>query len=122
MEWKRQQGGQWVAIEDLSRESLLKYAEKYGIKGRRTLSILGKSQQLVNAINSPVGLEFLRVLTARTESNRVQYDNLDIDSSNLKFAEARAKYKESESILFALLDVLENHDALLGQVKEELKK
>lgn len=111
-----------MAIEDLSRESLLKYAEKYGIKGRRILSILGKSQQLVNAINSPVGLEFLRVLTARTESNRVQYDNLDIDSSNLKFAEARAKYKESESILFALLDVLENHDALLGQVKEELKK
>lgn len=108
-------------VENLSHEALIKYAEKYGIKGRRTLSILGKSQQLVNAINSPVGLEFIRVLIGRAEQNRIAYDNLDIDSSNLKFAESRARHKESEAILFSFLDVLDNHEQLLNQVKEELK-
>ncbi len=111
-----------MGSEELTREDLLKYAEKYSIKGRRVLSILGKSHQLLNALKHPVGIEFLRILTARMESNRVQYDNMDIDASDLKFAEARAKYKESEAILFAFFDAMENHDALLEQIKEELKK
>lgn len=107
--------------EPLTRESLLKYAERYGIKGRRTLSILGKSQQITNALNSPVGIEFLRVLVARMEANRIYYDSLEIDNTKAKFIEARAKYKESETILFNFLDVLENHDILMKQVKEALK-
>lgn len=108
-------------MSELTHEALLKYAEKYGIKGRRVLSILGKSQQLVNAMNNPIGQEFLRVLTRRAEDNRILYDNLDIDSSNAKFIESRAKYKESEAMLFAFLEIFENHNTLLNQVKEDLK-
>ena len=110
-----------MAETPFTSEQLLKYAERYGVRARRTLSILGKNQQLVNALNSPVGIEFLRVLIARMENNRINYDTLDIDSSNAKFIEARAKYKESESILFSFLDIFENQNVLTKQVKEDLK-
>ena len=107
---------------ELTADLLLKYAEKYGIKGRRVLSILGKNQQFINAINSPIGVEFIRWLTVRMENNRIIFDKMDIDSSSAKFIETRARYNESEEILYGLLGVFENHEKLLNQVKEDLVK
>ena len=60
-------------MNELNSETLMKYAEKYGIKGRRTLSILGKNQQLINAMNSQIGLEFLRWLVSRKQ--KLKYRN-----------------------------------------------
>jgi len=105
---------------ELTADLLLKYAEKYGVKGRRVLSVLGKNQQFINAMTSPVGVEFVRWLTIRMENNRIVFDKMDIDSSSAKFIEARAKYNESEEILYGLLGVFENHEKLLNQVKQEL--
>ena len=42
----------------------------------------------------------VKFLFTRCESNRIKYDELDIDSSDAKFIEARAKYKETEKICF----------------------
>lgn len=109
-------------MNEINSETLMKYAEKYGIKGRRTLSILGKNQQLINAMSSQIGIEFLRWLISRVESNRIKYDKMDIDSSNAKFIEARARYNEAEELLFGFLDVLDTHESLLNQIKEGMKK
>lgn len=109
-------------MNDMTREQLEQYAKRYGIKGERTLSILGKNQQFVNAINSPAGIEFMRYLIPRIESLRINFDTMDIDSSNAKFIEARAKYNEAQDILFALLNILDNQERLLSVVREDINK
>ena len=104
---------------EVTSKTLEDYALRHGIKGRRILSILGKNQQFLNAMSSPVGQEFLKRLIARSERNRILYDNMDIDSSGLKFAEIRARYNESFDILQEFLVVCENQEELLKQLKEE---
>lgn len=105
----------------LTSEMLERYADKNGIRGRRVLSVLGKNQQLLNAMQSQVGIEFLRYLIARAETNRIAYDNMDIDLSDRKFVEARAKYKESEELIFAFLDVLDAHEKMLKDIIHDTK-
>lgn len=107
---------------NLSSETLLAYAERYGIKGRRTLSILGKNQQFINAMNSPVGIEFLRYLIEKVDTNRVAFQKADIDLSDRKFIEIRARLNESEDLLYGFLTLLDNHEKMLNQIKEDLGK
>ncbi len=109
-------------MSEMTREQLENYARRYGVRGERTLSILGKNQQFVNALNSPVGIEFIRYLVPRIETLRIVFDTMDIDSSSAKFIEARARYNEAQDTLFALLGVLDNQERLLSVVKEDINK
>lgn len=106
----------------MNQNELLEYAKRNGVRGKRLLTILGKNQQFINAINTPVGVEFLKFLTARAESNRIIFDKMDIDSSSSKFIEARAKYNESQDLLFSFLEIFENHNKQLEELNAGLTK
>lgn len=108
-----------MAEFEVTSKTLEDYALRHGVKGRRILSILGKNQQFINAMSSPVGQEFTKRLIIRAERNRIIYDKMDIDSSGLKFAEARAAFNESFDILQEFLTVLENQEELLKTLKED---
>jgi hypothetical protein len=90
-------------------------------RGRRTLSMLGRNQQFINAMNSPVGKEFLRRLVDRVEKHRVAFQKMDIDLSQNKFLEARAKLNESEELLYEFLDVVENQEKILRAAHDSTK-
>lgn len=106
---------------EVTSKTLEDYALRHGVKGRRILSILGKNQQFINAMNSPIGQEFLKRLITRVERNRIIYDKMDIDLSEKKFVEARSRYNEAEEILFEFLDVMDSQEKLLRELKEETK-
>lgn len=106
----------------MNQKEILEYAEKNGVRGRRLLSILGKNQQFINAVNTPVGVEFLKVLTVRAENNRIVFDKMDIDSSSAKFIEARAKYNEAQELLFSFLDIFDHYEKQLAELKNNLTK
>ena len=91
------------------------------LKGRRTLSVLGKNQQFINAMNSPVGKEFLIRLIPRVEKHRLIFQKMDIDSSDAKFIEARAKLNESEDLLYEFLNVVEKQEEILKKVYDSQK-
>lgn len=105
-------------MSDITHEQLLQFVERNGIKGKRMLSILGKNQQFINAMNHPIGIEFLKVLIARMEDRRSTYDHMDVDASNAKFIEAKARYNECENLVFGFLDLIENHEKLLVEIKD----
>lgn len=86
------------------------------------LSDAGKRQQLINAMDSPVGQEFIKRLMARIERNRTNYDSKDINSSALQFAEARAKYSESFDLLQEFLSVVENQEKVLNLIQKDMTK
>ena len=116
------EGKLWDKGYEMNQEDLLKFAEKNGIRGRRLLSILGKNQQFINALNTPVGIEFLKFLTSRAENNRIVYDTMDIDLSNAKFIEARARYNESMDLLYSFLNIFDNYEKQLNELKGNLSK
>ena len=105
--------------KDLSGRTLEDFALANGKRGRKVLSILGENQPLILALSTPTGEEFIKRLASRAEKNRIIFDNMDIDNSKEKFAEARARYNESFEILQMFLDVVENQEQLLNQIKKE---
>ena len=100
----------------LSGRTLEDFANAKGKYGRKVLSILGKNQKFISAMDSPVGEEFIKKLSVRVEKNRIMLDNMDIDNSKYKFSEARAKYNEAFEILESFLDILDNQEQLLKEV------
>lgn len=106
-------------VRELTPEMKESYARKNPGRGPKVLSIMGKNQQFINAMSTPIGLEFMRRLIARTEDNRNALDNMDIDQSDKKFAEARARYNESFTIMQMFLEVLDMQEKLYKEVVEK---
>lgn len=96
-----------------------RYVGKYGKRASQKLSVAGKNQQLINAMNTPVGKEFLRILATRLEENRDRYEKLDVDVSNNKFIEAKSRLNESEDVMRIFLKVLDDQERLYSEIIKE---
>ena len=74
-------------------ENLRNYLSKFGKRGEKTLSVLGKEIDFINAINSEVGYELLKDLTERHEALLTKIDT--IQSTD----EDKMEYKVTRTLL-----------------------
>lgn len=97
---------------NVTKEELERFIQKHGKNSSKMLSILGKGQQFVNAIESPVGAEIMGEVLIKLESLLELIINEKADAKNL------AEYRVLREIANNWVNKINDH---LNRV-EEVKK
>ncbi len=93
------------------------YIRTHGVRANRVLSVLGKNEQLINALQTPLGQELLKDVLELAEASLHKLLNIEIDASKQKFTEARCEYKSAIKLIERFLSKLNLQTELLDKVK-----
>jgi len=95
-----------------------RYIQTHGQKAEKVLAIMGKNRQLVNALSSPLGKELLKDVLELNEQALTKLLETDINESKERFAEIRAEYKSSATLLQKYLDKINKFQEGLDKVNQ----
>jgi hypothetical protein len=99
-----------------SNKEVMEYIAKMGKHGGKTLSILGKSQDFINAVNSQVGKQLLEDLILQHEALLIKIARFDATD------EDKADFKAVGRMLLVWTEKIVAYESKLRQLKREMVK
>ena len=98
-------------MDNLTPNDIERFVAKEGKKAQRTLSILGKNEQLLKAINTPIGRELLNDAVVNIDRLLEKIINEDADEKD------RADYRALRTLTLKWTEKIHAYQDALHKVK-----